>query len=143
MLAGTVITVIGSVAVAGLTHYMARKKEIEAEWRKQKLQHYQNLLTAISKMAATLPPEKSPPSSEEAIEAETSFADAYNTLVLIAPHTVIEATQSFASNSQPDALTPLVRELRKDLDIPDAELPQTFRHLLYGGFAHVKRTGVA
>ena len=46
-----VISILGSIVTAAVSYYFSRKKEIDADWRNQKLIQYKELLAALSDTA--------------------------------------------------------------------------------------------
>lgn len=85
----TIIASLVGVVVAGLTavitYATTKKREREAELRKEKLEHYKDFMASLSGII----------SGEGTPEAQQAFARACNKLNLVAPHAVIVALPSF------------------------------------------------
>ncbi|MCE5322990.1 hypothetical protein LLG46_06710 [bacterium] len=122
------------VAVPTLTYYFTRKKEIEADWRKRKLEHYNELLSAISDVAI----------DNNSRDAHLRMAQAFNTVGLAAPQYVIDAFLAFwdgISNSKGHILkeehdlllSQFIRAIRRDIGILPIDEPKTFAFRLLGG----------
>lgn len=121
------IAALGAVGVAGATYWFTKQREREAEWRKEKLEHYKAFVTALS---GTI-------SGETTAEGQRAFARACNNLNLVAPEAVIKALQAFQQEikiSNPNKnlerhdklMAALFYEIRRDLKISPADDPQTF-----------------
>jgi biopolymer transport protein ExbB/TolQ len=122
------IASFGSIAVAGATYWFTKQRERDAEWRKEKLEHYKSFVIALS---GTI-------SGESTSEGQRAFARACNNLNLVAPQPVIEALREFREEtkiSNPNKsmerhdklLAKLFYEIRRDLKISPSDQPQTFR----------------
>ena len=101
---------------AGLTYVFTKRREQEIEWRKLKLEHYRAYLTALSGVV----------SSRSTSENQISYADAVNTLQLVAPETVVAALYNYQDairfnntaasvDSHNAALTDLLKMMRTDV----------------------------
>ena len=108
----------GAIILAGATYWFTKKREREAELRKEKLEHYKDFVSSLSGII----------SGEWTAESQREFARACNKLNLVAPQSVIKALQDFQqeikinntnrSNEQHDKLmSKLFYEMRKDLQI--------------------------
>src|SRR5712691_11954602 len=75
----------GGIAIAGATYWFTKQRERDAEWRKEKLEHYKTFVVALG---GTI-------SGESTSEGQRAFARACNNLNLVAPQTVIEALREF------------------------------------------------
>jgi hypothetical protein len=129
---GAVIAAISALLIASFTYWSSKKKDIEADWRKLKLQKYEEFATALAGMA-----------EGDATDAiKTRFNVAANSLHLIAPQRVVEALANFrkeisASNlnrtarKHDDLLSRLFWEIRCDLGDPPTEDPIHFRMELW------------
>ena len=93
-----------------------RRRDRDLEWRKLKLEHYKDYLAALSGITGR----------RSTAEAQARYADAFNSLALVAPASVLKALYLFndqtrISNSTrtPERynqlLNTLVRELRRDI----------------------------
>ncbi|WP_320043771.1 hypothetical protein [uncultured Desulfobacter sp.] len=107
------ITAIASILVAILGYLFSKYKDREADWRRKKLEMYQELFEAISGIV-----------KEDATpEAQMKFARSCNTIGLIASVDVILALQKMQEASKTglnhdQALTRLLRTVREDLGLP-------------------------
>src|SRR4051812_4250503 len=86
-----VISAFGSIVAAALSYHFSRKREIEANWRNQKLTHYQELLSALSDAAIH---------GINHTKAQERFANAFNTVALVAPQSVLRALLNFHNEIQ-------------------------------------------
>jgi hypothetical protein len=134
------IAASGAVALAGTTYWFTKKREREAEIRKEKLQHYKDLISSFSGIIA----------GEGTPEGQRAYSRACNNLNLIAPQSVIEAMQAFqeaskAGSETPDnethdrALSRLILEMRKDLHVLPKDDENTFRVRLWASGTMPKR----
>jgi hypothetical protein len=118
----TIIASLMGVVVAGLTaattYATTKKREREAEIRKEKLEHYKDFMTSLSGII----------SGESTPEGQQTFARACNKLNLVAPHPVIKALQSFqqeikVTNPSPsrarhdELMSALIHTMRDDLGV--------------------------
>jgi len=112
------IAASGAVVLAGASYWFTKKREREAELRKEKLEHYKDFVASLSGIL----------SGESTPEGQRAFSRACNKLNLVAPHAVIKALQDFQqeikitnarrSNEQHDNLmSRIFYEMRKDLQI--------------------------
>ncbi len=102
-----------SVIVAVLGYLFAKHKEREADWRRKKLEMYQELFEAMSSVVK----EDSTP------VAQRRFAKSCNTIGLVASVEVIQAAQQMQEASRSglnhdEVLTELLKVVRKDLGLP-------------------------
>lgn len=127
-----VISAAASIAVAAVTFFFTKRKEREAEWRKQKLEHYREFLDALSGTVGT----------DSTPDAQRRWARATNTIGLVASQRVLLALRRFQdaiARSNPDpsqdvhdrALNQLMLAIRADLDISPADDPDTFSFQLW------------
>lgn len=135
---GSVVSIVGGVIIAAFTYNCARKLELVAHWRSQKIQHYQELFASISSLASRAV-------SIDKFKAEERYANAVNTLGLVAPQAVIQKlnvlrNEIMISNpnrsdaGQERALVSMLLEIRKVLGIDATDEPATFRFKLHGGY---------
>ena len=117
-IATALIAASGAIVLAGATYWFTKKREREAELRKEKLEHYKDFVASLSGIA----------SGESTPESQRAFSRACNKLNLIAPQAVIRALQDFQqeikitndarSDERHDRLmSNLFYEMRKDLQI--------------------------
>lgn len=104
-----------SVALAALGYVLSKKKEREADWRRKKLEIYHQLFDSISGIVE----------GDATPEGQRAYARACNTIGLIASPEVISALQRFQICAKPEhshghdqALTDLLRAVRKDMGLP-------------------------
>lgn len=121
------IAASGAVILAGATYWLTKKREREAELRKEKLEHYKDFVASLSGII----------SGEGTPDGNRAFARACNKLNLVAPQSIVKALQDFqqeikVSNSAPskdrhDALMSVMfREMRKDLQIIPKDTDSSF-----------------
>ena len=123
-----------SAVGAALTFYVTKRAERLDKLQQRKLEHYGQLMNAISDLASDEVNQR---------EANERFNQAANTIVLVAPQRVIQALMEFhdeirisnMSRSQAghdNRLKALVLALRESLDLPFADDPSTFQFHLIG-----------
>jgi hypothetical protein len=121
------ITASGGLGLAGATYWFTKKREREADLRKEKLQHYKDFVASLSGVI----------SGESTPDAQRAFSRASNSLNLVAPQRVIKALREFQeeikisnadrSNERHDRLmSRLFLEIRKDLQMSPSDDPSTF-----------------
>jgi hypothetical protein len=74
-----------AVLLAALTYMLTKRREQESAWRDLKLKHYQEYVTALSAVVG----------GRATIENRARYADAGNTLSLVAPPLVLRALYEF------------------------------------------------
>jgi hypothetical protein len=133
---GTVFTALVSGVVAlgvvALSNYYGRKRDHEADWRKLKLEHYKEYLLALSRVVGR----------NSDATAQRRYADAANSLSLVAPPSLLVALYAFQdevseANQNHDLLkahsllSVLMRAMREDCHpkTPGDSLEFTFRVL--------------
>jgi len=123
-----IVTASGAVVVGGTTYWFTKKREREAELRKEKLDHYKELAVAMSGIIA----------GESTPESQRAWALACNRMNLVAPQPVLVALQDFQRAAKPDAdgwsqelhdrsLSRLFYEMRRDLNVTPSDDADTFR----------------
>jgi hypothetical protein len=124
-----VVTVISSstaIVVAAISYWLTKKKEREAEWRKEKLSYYKEYLSALSNKVAL-----------STHETDQKYCIAFNTVGLFSSQTVIEQLHAYqeltkhASNQvdqdeHDKLLSKLILEIRKDLKLKPEDNEKTF-----------------
>ena len=126
------IALLGSVLAAVLTYWFTKRREREAEWRKEKLSHY---MAFIESFSGIIEGDSSP-------EGHKSFAKATNNLLLFAPQTVITTLNEFrheirVSNmnrmqeKHDRLLASLLLAIRRDIGISPKDEPSTFKPVLW------------
>lgn len=127
-----VITAAASLAVAAVTFFLTKRKEREAEWRKQKLEHYREFLDSLSGTVGT----------DSTPEAQRRWARASNTIGLVASQRVLAALWQFQDSiarSNPNTSVEdhdrrpnqLMLAIRHDLGITPADKPENFSFRLW------------
>lgn len=128
-----VISVTGSIVIAAISYFLTKRQQREIDWRNLKLDHYRNLLMSISDLAV----------DNTDVEAHYRFAQAINTIALVAPQNVIEAMLEFhdgvkQSNEHRSQflhdklLAKLLFTIRKDLKLRPKDNINTFNYHLVG-----------
>lgn len=126
------ISATASIVAAAVTFLLTKRKEREAEWRKQKLEHYREFMDAMSGIVGT----------DSTPEAQRRWARATNTIGLVASQRVLLALRQFQdaiAKSSPDrsqethdqALNRLMLAIRADLDVTPADDPAMFSFRLW------------
>jgi hypothetical protein len=126
------ISATASIVVAAVTFFLTKRKEREAEWRKQKLEHYREFLDALSGTVG----------SDSTPEGQRRWARATNTIGLVASQEVLLSLRHFQdaiaiSNPNPSleahdrALNQLMLAIRADLEITPKDNPETFSFRLW------------
>jgi hypothetical protein len=123
-----IIAASSAVAVAGASYWFTKKRERDAELRREKLEHYKDFVASLSGII----------SGEATAEGQRAFSRACNRLNLIAPQSVLKSLQSFqheikisnASRSierHNQLMSELFYEIRKDLGVAPRDEAATFR----------------
>ncbi len=121
------IAASGAVILAGTTYWFTKKRERDAELRKEKLEHYKDFVASLSGII----------SGEATPEGQRTFSSACNRLNLIAPQSVVKALQDFqqeikVSNPSPtkerhdQLMSKLFIEMRKDLQVTPIDKDVSF-----------------
>ncbi|MBP6494315.1 MAG: hypothetical protein KA287_08770 [Rhodoferax sp.] len=121
------IAASGAVVLAGATYWFTKKRERDAELRKEKLEHYKDFVASLSGII----------SGETTNEGQRNFARSCNKLNLVAPQAVVLALQEFQqeikttntgrSNKRHDELmSKLFIEMRKDLGVLPKDKDENF-----------------
>ncbi|WP_139166850.1 hypothetical protein [Chromobacterium sphagni] len=135
-IATALIASSGAFALAGATYWFTKKREREAELRKEKLEHYKEFVASLSGIVI----------GEESPEGQREFARACNKLNLVAPQAIVKAMQDFqqeikVSNSQKTQenhdrlMSRLFFEMRKDLQITPKDEDSSFTFGLWSSGA--------
>lgn len=117
-----IITASGAIVLAGASYWFTKKREREAELRKEKLEHYKEFVACLSGVI----------SGESTPDAQRAFSLVCNRLNLVAPQAVISAMQEFQeeieiSNSAESQevhdklMSKLIYEMRRDLQVPPTD----------------------
>ena len=129
-----IISAAAAIVVPAISFYYTKKKEREADWRRYKFEHYQELMRSLSGIVG----------SDSSSEGNRRFAAACNTLHLIGSVGVLRALHKFqdeisVSNPNPSTerhdklLTRLILEIREDLRIPGKSDTSTTARLWCSG----------
>jgi hypothetical protein len=129
-----IISASASVVVAALSFVLNKRAERKAALQQRKLAHYQELLNALSDLAVD---------GTDKDKANQRFANAANTIALVAPQYVIAALMEFHDEvkfSNPNksqeghdrTLKELLLAIRKSLDLPFRDDPHSFNYHLIG-----------
>jgi len=113
-----------SLVGAALSFFFAIRKEREADWRKIKFEHYREFINSLSGIVG----------SDGSPDGQRRFAQACNTVQLVASKQVIEALHDFRDEIGPsnlhrsqqrhdELLSRLIREIRADLGLSSASNP--------------------
>jgi hypothetical protein len=124
----TLAAASGAIALAVTSYWFTKKREREAELRKEKLDHYKEFVASLS---GILDGEGTP-------EGQRAFARACNKLNLVAPQTVILALQKFqqeikvtnqakSRQRHDELMSRLFYEIRKDLQIKPEDTKSNFQ----------------
>jgi hypothetical protein len=135
-IATAIISIVGGLVAAAATYWLTKKREREAEWRKEKLAYYKALIESLS---GTVSGDSTP-------EGQRAFAKASNNLLLFAPQPVIDALDAFRDEirvSNPNRsveahdklLAALLLQIRRDVGVVPADIPSTFRPRLWASGA--------
>lgn len=122
----------GSILVAVFTYWSTKKRERDAEWRKEKIVYYKSFVESLSGIVE----------GNEIPEGHKLYAKATNNLLLFAPQSVIEALNAFRlensvsnkdrSQEKHDALlAALLLAVRQDIGVHPADDPATFKPILW------------
>jgi hypothetical protein len=124
-----VISGAAALAVAALSYAFNKRREREADWRKLKLDHYKEYVTALSGVVG----------ERSTAQSQARYSDAVNLMTLVAPPVVLEALYEFQDEirvSNPnksqkrhdETLAALLREIRRDVHpIPPHDDDLVFR----------------
>jgi hypothetical protein len=132
------VALAGSIIVPPVSSYYLKKREIEVEWQRKRIKHYEELLSAISDLAA----EKT-----DKDEANKRYVLASNTIALVANQSVVSALMGFHHphgqtnieytdsaqwlREHDEKLKKLLIEIRKDIGLTKTDNEQTFEfHLI-------------
>ena len=103
----------GAVSIAGvvMSYLLSKRKEREADWRKLKLERYDEYVTALSGVVK---------GGELSLEAQARYATAVNGIALVAPLPILRALYAFqdeksGGNTRSKLLDNLMNALRHDI----------------------------
>ena len=128
-----VITAGASIILSALSFFLTKKKEREAELRKQKLDSYTELLSALSNLTG----------KDVTLESKKRLAHIVNHIWLISPYSVTKALINFLDESSDSnrgklsqsrhdkLLTILLYAIREDLGVKSNNFDQNFEFRLW------------
>lgn len=130
------IGLLGSIVAAAFAYWSTKKREREAEWRKEKLFYYKAFVESLSGIVE----------GDASPDGHRLFARTTNNLLLFAPQSVIDALNEFrneirASNpnrslEQHDRLLALLLlAIRRDVGVFPADNETTFKPILWASGA--------
>lgn len=111
-----IISAATAVVVSIATNYLARKRELENDWRKQRLEYYKEFITAINGVLE----------GRTTTEGKQRFAYAANNIFLVGSPRVLQTLRAYLDESgknieqqtkHDELLTELVFAIRDDLGI--------------------------
>jgi hypothetical protein len=119
-----IISAVTSVLGAAVSFFFSMRKEREADWRKIKFEHYREFMAALSSIVG----------ADATPEGHLRYAQACNTVQLIASKQVIKALHNFRNETavsnlnwsqerHDELLSVLIRNIRLDLGISPASNP--------------------
>jgi hypothetical protein len=128
----TIVGFFGSLAVAFFTYWSTKRREREAEWRKEKLAYYKAFVESMSEIVE----------GDATPEGHRLYAKATNNLLLFAPQPVIAALNAYRSEccisnqrrSQEEhdkLLAALLLAIRKDIGVSPEDEAATFKPILW------------
>jgi hypothetical protein len=103
----------GAVSIIGVvvSYLLSKRKEREADWRKLRLEHYDEYVTALSGVVV---------GQESSPEMKGRYATAVNSIALVAPPAVLGALYAFQDETgggkrREQMLNELMNALRQDI----------------------------
>src|SRR6185436_14839077 len=132
------ISSVTAIAVAAFTYYTTKKREREAEWRREKLAHYKDYFAALAETIG----------ENISDEARARYCVAFNTVGLFAPQDVIGCLHSYQEITRMPydkvdvaehdrRLTNLVLAVRRDLKLQPEDDPATFSFHMIAPYRNV------
>jgi hypothetical protein len=128
-----VASISASVSVVSVTlgYFFTKSAEREAEWRRQKLEHYRELMIALSGIVK----------EDSTADAQRRFAMACNVIGLVASQEAISNLYQYrkiiagwdikAPDEHDDVLRKLILAIRRDLKITPGDEAETFAYSLW------------
>lgn len=121
-----ILTIVGGLLIAAATFWFTKKKEREAEWRKEKLAYYKAFVDSLSGVVI----------GEYTHQSQKEFSKAVNNLMLFAPQLVLNELYKFVEaitlnknlpiNEHDKLLSDLLYQVRKDVGIYPPDDVETF-----------------
>ena len=127
-----IIGFFGSLVVASLTYWFTKRREREAEWRKEKLAYYKAF---VESMSGIIEGDATP-------EGHRLYAKTTNNLLLFAPQPVIAALNAYRSEISlsnqrrsdevhDKLLAALLLAIREDIGVSPEDDAATFKPVLW------------
>jgi hypothetical protein len=101
----SVSVLTGAVVTAGLTYLLTKRRERDADWRKIKLDLYKAYVIALSGVVR----------QNRTLEDQTKYADAVNSLTLVASPSVLKALYAFQDEASRHGVDDELEKRRDDL----------------------------
>ena len=128
----SLVALLSSILVAVFTYWFTKRREREAEWRKEKLAHYKSFVESMSGVVE----------GDACEEGHKAYAKATNNLMLLAPQSVILALNEFRNEmsvSNPNRtkeehdrlLATLLLAIRRDIGVIPKDEPHDFQPILW------------
>ena len=129
----SIVTAAGSLLVASATFFLTKRYQAKSEWQQKKLDHYRELLSAMSDTAQ----------KTDLHEAVKRFALAVSTICLVAPQHVIQALMELhdeirlsnpnkSQEKHDECVRKLMLAIRKDIGLSGKDEPGTFNFHIIG-----------
>jgi hypothetical protein len=109
----------GAVATAGLTYFLTKRGEREADWRKMKLDQYKEYVAALSGIVE----------GRDTPEGHIRYVDAVNSMTLVASLQVLRALHAFMDYTTS-------RNIDKNIEMHDRILTNLIHALRQDVFPH-------
>lgn len=133
----SLIGFFGGLAIVVFTYWSTKRREREAEWRKEKLAYYKAFVESMSGVVE----------GDDDPEGHKAYAKTTNNLLLFAPQSVIEALNAFRSetavsnvnrsqDNHDKLLATLLLAIRQDIGVHPADHPETFKPWLWASGVH-------
>ena len=131
-LTSSLLGLLGSIVVAAFTYWFTKRREREAEWRKEKLVYYKAFIESMSGIVE----------GDATPDGHRYFAKTTNNLLLFAPQAVIEALNAFrseisvANSNRSRAMHDklfgeLLLAIRRDIGVRPTDNFATFKPILW------------
>lgn len=141
VIAVALIGILGSVVAAAVTFWLSRRRDREAEWRKEKLTYYKAFVESMSGVI----------DGDASDEGQRLFARTTNNLLLFAPQGVISALNEFreeirVSNTNrsrekhDQLLAKLLLAIRLDVGVSPKDEASSFKPALWASGANRNAT---
>jgi hypothetical protein len=139
--ATSLIGLVGSILVAAFAYWLTKRREREAEWRKEKLTYYKAFIESLSGAIE----------GDDTPEGHRLYAKATNNLLLFAPQSVIEAVDAYrAENAISNVgrtmeahnrlLARMLLAIREDIGVHPTDNSSTFAPTLWASGVNSRAT---